>query len=249
MSNGDYEEALQRYLWYFNHSRNDAGQEGVRISFAISDWMELGRRYPKAKEALMEIRDADAREFSEGRGYFELFMEVSSINGLLGDDEATYALFKSIGQQDKKLAQQCYGLLEPMLIQRGEYDLCMSYIGDPQAKFESIRESWERMKKTGDQQQGLWRQQVERLQEMAKTTNSVFPNRQVPFPPEPPKFADENFVGQTRELIEILVGANRKADAEKVRDEAVAVLDDARLRSAVSDAEKRIHNPSTPKDN
>jgi hypothetical protein len=53
------------------------------------------------------------------------------------------------------------------------------------------------------------------------------------------KSAENNFVGQTRQLIEILVATGHKADAEKIRDEAVAILDDARLKSAVSDAEQK----------
>ena len=32
----------------------------------------------------------------------------------------------------------------------------------------------------------------------------------------------------------------RKAEAEKIRDQAVAVFDDARLKSAVTDAEARV---------
>ena len=54
------------------------------------------------------------------------------------------------------------------------------------------------------------------------------------------KYAEDRFVSQTCQLIEILVGVGRKADAEKIRDQAVAVLDDARLKSAVSDAEARV---------
>jgi hypothetical protein len=42
------------------------------------------------------------------------------------------------------------------------------------------------------------------------------------------------------ELIEILVGAGKAADAEKVREQAVALLDDPRLKPAVADAESRI---------
>ena len=52
--------------------------------------------------------------------------------------------------------------------------------------------------------------------------------------------ADTRFVGHVSQLIEILVGAGHKADAESIRDQAVALLDDARLKSAVSDAEKKI---------
>jgi hypothetical protein len=40
-------------------------------------------------------------------------------------------------------------------------------------------------------------------------------------------------------LIEILVAAGHKADAEKIRDQAVAILPDERLKSAMVDAEAR----------
>jgi len=40
-------------------------------------------------------------------------------------------------------------------------------------------------------------------------------------------------------LIEILVGVGRKAEAEGIRDQAVAVLNIPQLQSAVDDAEKR----------
>ncbi len=45
-----YEESLERHVWY--HNRFTANRPvcslGVRNSFALSDWIELGRRYPKA---------------------------------------------------------------------------------------------------------------------------------------------------------------------------------------------------------
>jgi hypothetical protein len=54
------------------------------------------------------------------------------------------------------------------------------------------------------------------------------------------KFAEDNFVGQVRQLIEILVATDHTTDAEKIRDEASEVLEDARLKSAVSDAEEKV---------
>jgi hypothetical protein len=41
-------------------------------------------------------------------------------------------------------------------------------------------------------------------------------------------------------LIEILVATDHKADAEGIRDQAIAVLDDARLKSAVDDAAQKV---------
>ena len=144
---GQYEEALQRLLWYFNHALEDhAGQTGVRLSFALSDWIELGRRYPKARQALVEIQQRDQREFAEGHGYFDLFMEVSAINRDLQDEEATYVLFKHIHQTDPDLARQCFRVAEPNLVKHGDYELCLKYLGEPQAAFDRIRQDWERSK-------------------------------------------------------------------------------------------------------
>jgi hypothetical protein len=156
----------------------------VRLSFALSDWIELGRRYPKARNALIEIRDADARQFTDG-----------------------------------------------------------GYIGDPQAAFERLRDSRRRMKNWEDQQTDRREQQKKRFEAMAKT-NSAFAH--FPSLPEPPKFADNNFIEQTRQLIEILVGAGQKVEAEKICDQAVTVIDDQRLKTAVDDAEAKLRNKSEP---
>jgi hypothetical protein len=58
------------------------------------------------------------------------------------------------------------------------------------------------------------------------------------------KSGEDRFVGQTRQLIEILVGTGHKAEAENICDQAVAVLDDPRLKSAVSDVEEQIQKRS-----
>ncbi len=238
MNQGRYEESLQHLLWYFKHSRNDPGQAGVRISFALSDWIELGRRYPKARQALLEIRDHDTREFAEGRGYFDLFMELSNINSQLQDDDATVALFKSI-EHDKQLAQQCFIMAEGALVQRGDYELCMNYIDDPLAAFENIHQEWIRMKQMEDQQAVMRQQETERFQAMAKT-NALYARLVMFSPPAPPKMADNNFIGQTRQLIEVLVGVGRTDEADKIQQKAVAVLDVSDLKSAVSDAQQRV---------
>jgi tRNA A-37 threonylcarbamoyl transferase component Bud32 len=240
-SEGSYEEALQRYLWYFDHSRTNDSQQGVRLSFALSDWIELGRLYPKARQALIEIRDSDARQFSDGRGDFKLFQEVNSISHYLGDDDAAYSLFQQIEQRNKPLAQECFPIVESLIADHGDYQKCLGYIGDPQVAFEKIRSERERMKQFEKQNAARNEEQKKRFEEMARTNS----NFHMPFLPELPKFADQNFVGQTRQLIEILIATGHKADAEKIRDEAVTVLDDRWLKSAVDDMERKFQNPKT----
>jgi hypothetical protein len=54
-----------------------------------------------------------------------------------------------------------------------------------------------------------------------------------------------------RQLIEILVATGHEEEAEKIRGQAVAVLDDARLKSAISDAQEktRKQKPASASDN
>jgi hypothetical protein len=144
MNRGRYEDALQRYMWYHHHALEDEPSlSGVRLSSGLYDWIELGRRYPKAKQALIEIRDAKTHKFAEGGGYAQLFQDVASINSYLQDDDATSELFKEVEERDKTLAQQCYLYAETVLVERGEYALCLKCIGDPQARFDLLRRGWE----------------------------------------------------------------------------------------------------------
>ena len=234
---GSYENALQHFLWYFDHSRTDPGQRGVRLSFALSYWIELGRRYPKAKQALIEIRDADTRQFSENGGYSDLFQEIDSINQYLGDGDATMTLFKTIEEHDPQLAQECFGFVEGTFLQKGDYAICRKYLGEPQEAFERIRQSWQQMKQFEEQNAARREEQKERFQAMGKT-NAMFAN--IPEFPGPPPFADGNFVGQTRQMILILVATGSKSDAENIQAQAFAALNDPRLKTAVQDAEATI---------
>ena len=114
-AHGRYEEALQRHLWLHHHAlETDPGYSAVRLSFWLADWAELARRYPNAKQALMEIRDLDTQELSADRGHLDLFMDVDRINAYFQDEAATLALFKQIEQSDPQLAKQCAIVMESL---------------------------------------------------------------------------------------------------------------------------------------
>ena len=243
MAKGDYESALQRHLWYFNHALEyNSGLTGVRLSFALSDWVELARCYPKALQALTEIHDRDTQKLVEGRGYSDLFSDVNSINNYLNDPDATYALFKTLDAKDPKLAQQCYFYAESLLVQKGEYALCRKYMGEPQIRFNLIQIGWEteldvqkRMARTRE----LMAKQTADVKQKSGRTNAWSPPDNSAMMK---KSADDRFVDQTRQLIEILVATDGNADAGKIQGEAVGMFDDARLKSAVRDAEGKISN-------
>jgi len=209
MNQGRFDEALQRHIWYFNHALEYGESNPVRLSFGLMGWGELARRYPPARQALIDIRNRDAQLFSNGGGCFNLFLEVTNVNRTLREDDATVALFNSVRKKNAAVAKQCYFAAETLLVSKGEYALCLSYLGDPMAKFKHLLEQWN----------------------MGKDGNSrdVYANI---------------FVGETCRLIEILVGTGHKAEAEAIRNQAVAALDDARLKLAIGDAEERVRQRS-----
>jgi len=225
-----YEAALQRQIWYFNHALEYGEVNAVRLSFGISNWGELGRRYPQAKQALIQIRDRDALIISEGRGYGELWSELQSLNRELLDDDATVALFKSTYQNNPKWASQGYFYAQDLLVQAGEYELCLSCLHDPRQRFESILDTYYLRQKSA----------LPHAQNEQTTVPSPgLRNRTFPGANREAQAAD-SFVKAVCQLVEIMVGTGQQVDAAQMLEEALAVHTDPRLSSAISDASEAI---------
>jgi hypothetical protein len=239
MNRGQYDASLQHYLWYYFHAR-EYDQTYNRL-FILSDWVELGRRYPKAKQALLAIRNHGVGEFEGGGGYGTLFQEISEINRELSQDDATYYLFKKVHQEDPKLAQHCYFFAESLLVNKGEYELCAQYLGDPQRRFEIITNGFAITRFSG-----LRNLPTRTLR--SPTNSTLTPTPVVPSVPIFPqdaqatmkKVSENNFVNQVCQLIEILVGTHRDAEAQSLRDQAIEILDDPKIKTSLSDATARV---------
>src|ERR1041385_2734476 len=78
---GRWEEATQRHLWFHDHALlHQPSLAGVRLSFALADWVALGQLYPPARQALVDIRDRKTAALAAGAGSASLFHNVSAIN-------------------------------------------------------------------------------------------------------------------------------------------------------------------------
>jgi hypothetical protein len=237
MKNGEYEESLKRRIWYHNHAPEfgDTYDNVVRVVSALTEWVELGRHYPKAMQALIEIRDYDTKKLSGGGGTSDLFQEIAGINQALDKTEDTYLLYKGILTTNKKFASQCFWLAQDLLVDHGDYALCFEFMGDPQYRFEMIRNSFQMELDSQKRMADLNRINQEHMKRLNQTYFSPLDTsltlRQS---------ATNRFIGSVRQLVEILVGSGHKSDAEKIRDAAAAIFNDARLQSAVADAEQVI---------
>ncbi len=237
-----YEDALQRCIWFYNHAREV--RPGASPVSVLPYWVELGRRYPKARQALMEVRDRATREIQEGRGCRELFSDLASINSEMQNDGATLMLFNFIHRQDQPLARQCFSRVEGLLVQKGEYALCLEYIGDPQTTFNSCRDHLIVFRRAADRHQKLNQPSADTDRQRGWT--NTWPESGAREFMQ--KHFEDRFVSDTCQLIEILVGTGQKTVAEKIRDQAVVLLNDPRLKSAVSDAEEKIQKRSISTD-
>jgi hypothetical protein len=137
---GKYEEALQKHIWYHKHALElDQAQYGVRLSFALSYWIDLGKKYPPALKALREIRDGDATRLAAGEQNRELFNDVVAINEELGDSAATVDVFKKIESVQPMFASTVAQVADKSLFHAREYQLEKKYLGDPFVRFDDAK--------------------------------------------------------------------------------------------------------------
>ena len=125
---GRYEEALREYAWFHDHAlEHQQSLYGVRLSFALSYWMDLAKDYPEARRKLEEIRDRKTEELVSGSGDRELFHDVRSINYYLGEEDKTYKLFITMLDRAPLLAPTCAGLAMEAIVKAGDFVLAERY--------------------------------------------------------------------------------------------------------------------------
>jgi len=131
---GRHEEALNEYIWFHEHAlAEDRALRGVRLSFALAFWRELGEVYPPAMEALLALRDRKVATLASGVDDWDLFKDVSALNDTLGDQQNTHDLFKRINDQRPDFADLCIGIAMPSLVACGDFKLARSFMNDPDA--------------------------------------------------------------------------------------------------------------------
>ena len=87
---GDYEFALREYIWFHDHALEERPSlYGVRLSYALADWIELGENYPPALRALENIADRKTADLLAGAGDRGTFHDVVSINEYLARERNT----------------------------------------------------------------------------------------------------------------------------------------------------------------
>ncbi|MBX3449446.1 MAG: hypothetical protein KF777_07805 [Planctomycetaceae bacterium] len=145
-----YETALAKHVWFHEHAlKIDPAYDGVRLSFALMYWIELGTKYPPALTKLEEFRDAAQRNVVAGKDVRESFHDLASINNHLGEQSKTKELFEALDKKDPKTAKELFGLAQPSLIEGKAYSLVGKYVS-PKNDFARMREGYRQGKKLAD---------------------------------------------------------------------------------------------------
>jgi tetratricopeptide (TPR) repeat protein len=205
---GKFKQALEKHVWFHNHGLEaDPSYYGVRLSFALADWVELGKKYPEALATLKSIRDEKTSRLLMGETNRGPFHDVESINDHLGEPRATVDLFKKLEAAQPEFAGSVYDLADESLIAAREYGLARKYLGDPMSRLTNAKRRFE---------EGM---------HYVKTSRSGDASRK----------AFESIFSD--EIVRIVTALDKTGDSDMAREiqsKALAVLESPAIRNAIN---------------
>jgi hypothetical protein len=138
---GRHQEALDGLLWFHHHALEEQPSlRGVRMSYALYEWLDLGRVYPPARQALEEVRAQTAQALLRGDGDDSLFHELVAIDEALAQGHATYAVYVALLEHQPELAARCMPLALPVIVAAGDYPLADRVRQDPRTRVQEAIE-------------------------------------------------------------------------------------------------------------
>lgn len=198
-------------MWYHHNAlKHRPSFYGVRLSFALSAWAELGAAYPPALAKLQSIRDEAAKQVRAGNGSREAFHDFASINKTLEDDSKTKDLFVWLDSNKPSVAKEVFEMAQPALIKAKEYRLCGGYLEADKA-FQRILQLYRENKRMAKE-----REFGKRLQELG----------------------EKSFSNSAATLVALLALNERKADAERIAAEALTEWDAPKFKEQLEKAKQ-----------
>lgn len=150
-----YDVALAKHVWFFDHAlEHEKALYGVRLSFALADWEELGKAYPPALAKLKEYRDRAGKDVQGGKDVFHSFHDLAAINRALSDDASTHEVFAALDEKKPDEARRVYDIAQPALVKVKAYKLCGKFL-EPEQDLASAREQYESLKEFSEMQTGF----------------------------------------------------------------------------------------------
>ena len=202
-----YDDALEKHIWFHDHALEySPSMYGVRLSFALSYWKQLGDVYPPALQTMIKIRDNKADLLAQGKGNRNLFHDVMALNRTLGSDSLTVALFRSLDHEHQELAGQSWSIAKNAIIEAKAYDLVRKYMDSLEDEFGDVKEVYDR---------NVAMYGGEGFGEDFKAYN------------------ENHFVEKTIILIDLAIALDEMKEAKAIQTDALAILNDPRLNDVI----------------
>jgi hypothetical protein len=210
---GRYDDALAKHVWYHENAlKHEPAQSGVRRSYALADWLELGKKHPPALAKLEAYRQEGRKRVlasKEKKEVFEPFADFAAISRYLEKDQEIVELFEDLDEKHPELAPRAYIVADDALIAAGKFELCGKYLN-------------------GDKLIAGRIYLLEHDRERGKNPRYA---RQL-------AHSEETFRREAATTVAILVKCNREEEAERVAEMARTAWDDAELREVLEKALK-----------
>ncbi len=206
---GRYEVALAKFVWFHdNAARLQPSLSGVRLSFALSYWLELGEAYPPALVKMKQVRDETEkriRDEDKVRVKFGDFHDFVALNKTLREEQRTVKVFRWLDETDEEDAGRVFLVAQAALIKQKSYELYGKYI-DFERDLERIGEHYKRGIKLAKERFGD-------------------PHRE---------FTEKTLLNSATTLVAILVQIDRRVEAEKAAKKVKTFVQDADMQEKLN---------------
>lgn len=206
---GKHKEALERFIWFHDHSlEHDPSMYGVRLSFALSSWNELGKVYEPAKTALVETRDRKQKAILDGTQDKRIFHDVVALNRTLGEEEKTVSLFEAVDAKHPATAKEYWPMAKDAVIAEKRYDIAKKYLVDLSEEFTKLKKNYD--------------------SNVSHYDDPRFGGERFK------KYNENNLVQESLKLIEVALALDDEKAAQDIQTKASSIIDDPRLSKAIA---------------
>ncbi len=206
-----YDIALAKHVWYHENVESiQPSQSAVRLSFALSEWYDLGLEYPPALEVLRSIRDNLEKQVLRGEDIGRRFHDFAAINRVLDESSKTTKAFAALDSQSPKAAKSAFHFAKRDLLANEAYALYAKHV-DNMRGYELISQT------------------VDAIQHRSNES---------PQEGEDPISQDllEHFHSEAANIVAVLTMTDRKEEAAKVAELFKLKLDDEQFHKEIDAA-------------
>jgi len=141
----NYSLALEKYQWFYQNAIEiQESYYGVRLSYCLDEWAQLGDEYPEAKGALTKLKTTTLSEFKKTNSR-RLFHEYSSISEYLKCKSEVLDEFLMIDSTNQEQASKLFSFVYEYCASNEMWDLCAKYLGNGYKQYQRTLEMFDHM--------------------------------------------------------------------------------------------------------